>query len=417
MRKAVSPFTAALASLAAVSLLAGCGGGSSSSGPATLNWYVFKDKSGAYSEIAKTCSQRSRGRYEISVQLLPADADGQRQQLVRRLAAKDSSIDLMGMDVVWTGEFAEAKWIKPFPRAARAQISKDIFRAPLETATYRGRLYGAPFNTNVQILFYRKDLAPRPPRTWSEMIAMATRLPKSRYVEVQGGQYEGYTVWFNTMLNSAGGKVLAGGDKAGLGPPAVRALTVMKELAASPAADPSLSNAMEDQTSAAYSGGKAAFMLNYPDFYGTTEMESKEVFAKTGIAPYPGVDPGRPSRPTIGGINIGVASFGKHQAQAVEAATCMSSRASQKILAVKGRYAVSNATLYSDPAVLKAEPFAPVVRSSLEAASLRPVTPAYNDISLAIQKTLSPPGGIQPASSAKELKARIDQALKSGGLL
>ena len=404
--------------LAAVSLLAGCGGGSSSGGPATLNWYVFKDKSGAYAEIAKACSQSSGGRYKINIQLLPADADGQRQQLVRRLAAKDSSIDLMGMDVVWTGEFAEAKWIKPFPSAARAQISRDILPAPLQTATYRGRLYGAPFNTNVQILFYRKDLAPRPPQTWSQMIAMAKRLPaKSRYVEVQGAQYEGYTVWFNTMLNSAGGTVLAGREKAALGPPAARALTVMKELAASPAADPSLSNAMEDQTSGAYSGGKAAFMVNYPDFYGTTEMESKDVFAKTGIAPYPGVDAGRPSRPTIGGINIGVAAFGTHRPAAFAAATCMSSRSSQKILAVKGRYAVSNATLYSDPAVLKAEPFAPVVRTSLLRASLRPVTPAYNDISLAIQKTLSPPAGIKPASSAKELRSKIDQALKSGGLL
>jgi multiple sugar transport system substrate-binding protein len=417
MGRSLTGWLAALAPVAALLSLAGCGGSSSSRGPAALNWYVFKDKSGAYAEIAKTCSQQSAGRYRINIQLLPADADGQRQQLVRRLAAKDSSIDLLGMDVIWTGEFAEAKWIKPFAPATRAQISKDIFAAPLETASYRGKLYGAPFNTNVQILFYRRDLVPRPPTTWGEMIAAASRLPKSRYVEVQGAQYEGYTVWFNTMVNSAGGTILAGLEKAALGEPAVRALSVMKQLATSAAADPSLSNAMEDQTSAAYSGGKAAFMLNYPDFYGTTQMESKAVFDKTAIAPYPGIDAARPSRPTIGGINIGVGAFGKHKAQAAAAATCMSSRPSQKILAVKGRYAISNATLYGDPAVLRAEPFAPVVRTSLLRASLRPVTPAYNDISLAIQKTLSPPSAINPRSSAKELKAKIDKALKSGGLL
>jgi multiple sugar transport system substrate-binding protein len=417
MRRRGSSCLAALAPLAALLLLAGCGSSGSGKGPATLNWYVFKDKSGAYNAIAQRCSQQSRGRYKIAVQLLPADADGQRQQLVRRLAAKDSSIDLMGMDVVWTGEFAEAKWIKPFSPAARAQISQGLLPAPLATATYKGRLYGAPFNTNVQILFYRKDLVPRPPRTWSEMIATAKRLPKTRFVEVQGAQYEGYMVWFNTMLNSAGGKVLAGPEKAALGAPAVRALSVMKELATSPAADPSLSNAMEDQTSTAYSGGKAAFMVNYPDFYGTTQMESKAVFDKTGIAPYPGVDPGRPSRPTIGGINIGVGAFGKHQAESVQAATCMSSRASQMILAVKGRYAISNGTLYKDPAVLRAEPFAPVVQKSLLAASLRPASPAYSDISLAVQKTLSPPSAIKPSSSAQELKGKIDKALKSGGLL
>lgn len=33
---------------------------------------------------------------------------------MRRLAAKDPSIDLIGMDVTWTGEFAQAGWIKQF---------------------------------------------------------------------------------------------------------------------------------------------------------------------------------------------------------------------------------------------------------------------------------------------------------------
>jgi len=31
---------------------------------------------------------------------------------VRRLAAEDSDIDIIGMDVIWTAEFAQAKWIK-----------------------------------------------------------------------------------------------------------------------------------------------------------------------------------------------------------------------------------------------------------------------------------------------------------------
>jgi multiple sugar transport system substrate-binding protein len=39
---------------------------------------------------------------------LPADADQQREQIVRRLAARDSDIDVIGMDVIWTGEFATA---------------------------------------------------------------------------------------------------------------------------------------------------------------------------------------------------------------------------------------------------------------------------------------------------------------------
>jgi len=43
------------------------------------------------------------------------------------------------------------------------------------------------------------------------MIAMAVALAKQgkpHYVEIQGNQYEGITVWFNSLLASAGGSVL-----------------------------------------------------------------------------------------------------------------------------------------------------------------------------------------------------------------
>ena len=46
--------------------------------------------------------------------------------------------------------------------------------------------------------------------------------------------------------------------------------------------------------------------------------------------------------------------------------------------------------------VKKAYPFADLLRESIEAAAPRPVTPAYSDISLAIQKTFHPPDGIEP---------------------
>ena len=38
---------------------------------------------------------------------------------MRRLAAEDSDIDLIGMDVIWTAEFAEAGWILPVPEERR----------------------------------------------------------------------------------------------------------------------------------------------------------------------------------------------------------------------------------------------------------------------------------------------------------
>ncbi|MEA2300325.1 MAG: trehalose/maltose transport system substrate-binding protein, partial [Solirubrobacteraceae bacterium] len=60
-------------------LVSGCGGGgtSSAAGRASLNWYVFPEHSGAFDQAASDCSQASGGRYTISIQTLPSDADGQ----------------------------------------------------------------------------------------------------------------------------------------------------------------------------------------------------------------------------------------------------------------------------------------------------------------------------------------------------
>jgi multiple sugar transport system substrate-binding protein len=415
--------TARTAGVLCVGLLAlaaaSCGGGGGSKGgPATLNWYVFKDKSGAFDDIAKTCSKQSNGRYKISIQLLPADADGQREQLVRRLAAKDNSIDLIGMDVIWTAEFAEAGWIKPFPAALRARAEKDMVPAMIKTATYNGKLYGAPLNSNAQILFYRKDLVKQPPKTWDEMIAAARKLPGSKNkIEVQAAQYEGYTVWFNSMVNTAGGQILAGAKKAALGAPAERALAVMHTLATSPAADPSMSNQKEDETFAQFSGGKAAFMVNYPAFYAQLQKENKKLAKDVGIARWPAIDASRPSRTTIGGINLGIGANSKHAQQAFEAATCLNAPPQEQVLVTKGSFAPANAKIYDTPETLKAQPFAPLLKQAVLDASLRPQNPAYNDVSLAVQKTLSPPASINPKSSESDLKSKIDKALKSGGLL
>ncbi|MGZ8690893.1 MAG: hypothetical protein ACXWXI_10590, partial [Aeromicrobium sp.] len=99
--------TAAATALAA-SGLAAC---SSGSGGITLNLYGGASQTG-FDQIIKECNEAANGRYKIVGNLLPSDADGQREQLVRRLAAKDDSMDILGMDVIWTAEFAEAGWIR-----------------------------------------------------------------------------------------------------------------------------------------------------------------------------------------------------------------------------------------------------------------------------------------------------------------
>src|SRR3954470_4696644 len=141
--------TLALAALVA----AGCGGSSSSKGPTTVKWYVFKEAGGAFDAAAAKCTKDSGGRYKVEVVALPTDSDQQRELIVRRLAAKDKDLDVIGMDVNWTAEFAEAKWIVPWTGAHQAEAGNGVIPALLASARFKNQTWVAPYTTNTQLLW------------------------------------------------------------------------------------------------------------------------------------------------------------------------------------------------------------------------------------------------------------------------
>ena len=69
---------------------------------------------------------------------------------------------------------------------------------------------------------------------------MAVKMPKAGRIEIQGDAYEGYTVWFNSLIQSAGGQILESPTKVAMPEgPTKAALGVIQKLATSKAADPS----------------------------------------------------------------------------------------------------------------------------------------------------------------------------------
>jgi multiple sugar transport system substrate-binding protein len=410
--------------LCAVGLLAAglsaCGG--DDGGTTTLSWYTFPEPSGAFDAAAKGCSDASGGAYRIEIKDLPTTADGQREQLVRRLAAEDSDVDLMFMDVIWTAEFAEAGWLRPFDERVADQITSGVLAGPLATATYKDRLWGAPITSNTQLLWYRKDRVEDPPETWDQLIRAAEALPEGqRLVQAQGSRYEGLTVWFNALLTSAGGTVLEGeGDppKVAIGGDAtVRALKVLRDFSRSSAADPALSNSDENIGRLAFQTGSSSFMVNYPFIYPSAREEAPDVFKNLGWARYPGVEEGRPSKPPLGGGNIGIGAFTDHPAEAVDAARCLISPDNQIRYATDGGLPPTLDRLYDDEGLREVYPFADLLRDSINDAGPRPVTPANNDISRVIYTTIHPTRSIDPEGDADTLRDKVGQAVRSEGLL
>ena len=156
-----------------LSALAACGSDEGGGGRTAINWYVFNEPGGAYDAAVADCNEQAGGRYKINYVKLPTDANQQRELIVRRLAAKDDSIDLIGMDVIWTAEFAEAGLDPavggPAPRRGREGQARRARSRPCE---YKGKVWAIPFTSNTQLLWYRKDKVKPPPKdfTWDEMI-------------------------------------------------------------------------------------------------------------------------------------------------------------------------------------------------------------------------------------------------------
>jgi trehalose/maltose transport system substrate-binding protein len=437
----------ALAVLSAASTVSACGSGDNGR---MISLYTPASGAATFTAVAKRCTDQLGGRFTVQQFSLPRSSDDQRLQLARRLSGNDRTLDVMALDVIWTAEFADA--------------STDTLPGPLATATWKHRLYAAPLTTNTELLWYRPDLVDKPPATWTAMVDEATRLHAARkpsWIGVQANQGEGLVVWFNTLLESAGGRVLSDdGHKVSLtDTPAHRAATIsalriLKSVATAPGADPSITRTDPGTSRLAFEQGKSALEVNWPyalasmlenavkggvaflplnrrpDLAGSintvgafapTDQQfraaydaSKKVF---GFAPYPGVQPGQPAKVTIGGLNLSVAKTTRHKAEAYEAIRCLRDVQNEKYISLEGGLPAARTSLYSDPQFQAKYPMYNIIRQQLTNAAERIATPVYQAVSTRLSATLSPINQIDPERTADELAVQVQKAIDGRGLL
>jgi multiple sugar transport system substrate-binding protein len=456
---------AALAALTTASTVAACG---SSGGGIVINYYTPANEAQTFTAVANRCNEELGGRFRIQQVSLPKEADAQRLQLARRLTGNDKALDVMALDVVWTAEFAEAGWALPLSDdpsgRAEADATSNTLPGPLETAKWQDKLYAAPITTNTQLLWYRADLMDEPPTTWDGMVAEATRLHAAggpSWIAVQAKQYEGLVVWFNTLLQSAGGQVLSDDgntvtltDTPEHRAATVKALQIIKSVATAPGADPSVTQTDESTARLGFEQGKAALEVNWPyvlagllenavkggvaflplnkdpalagsineagTFSPTDEQfkaaydASKKVF---GFAPYPGVQPGESAKVTLGGLNLAVGKNTQHKAEAFEAIRCLRNIENQRYTSVEGGLPAVRTSLYDDPAFQAKYPQYAIIRDQLTNAAVRPATPVYQAVSTRISATLAPITDIDPERTADELADQVKKAIDGKGLI
>jgi multiple sugar transport system substrate-binding protein len=425
------PWSLAAVVAIAAALLAGCGG--AQAGGNTLTWYINPDN-GAQSRLAKKCTDESGGRYRIQTSTLPTAADAQREQLVRRLGAKDSSIDFMSLDPPFTAEFANAGYLRPFTDAEAGALRKGVLDAPLQSAIWKDKLVAAPFWANTQLLWYRKSAVRKlgvnptaPDFTWDQMIDAAARARMK--IGAQGARYEGFMVWVNALVQSAGGSVLtnneAGRDaEASIDSPAGRrAARIIRKFATSPVAAPALSTALEEESRTTFQSDQGAFMVNWPYVWAAMQegiakgQLDKKLLADVGWARYPRMSSNQESKPPLGGIHLAISRYGRHRDLAVAAVQCLTTAESQKQNMLDSGNPVANGEVYDDPDIIKKYPMASLIRESINAAGPRPLTPYYTDVSAAIQRSWHPPGSVTPQVTPGRSAKLIEDVLHDRVLL
>ena len=393
-----------------------------SSGPPGVVINLYGGASGTgFDKIIADCNQQAAGRYTIVGNLLPSDADGQRDQFVRRLAAQDAGMDLLGMDVTWTAEFAEAGWIRELTPEQKAQATKDTLGPPIQTATWKDKIYGIPRTTNVQLLWYRKSLVPTPPKTFDEMMAMSQQLKnqgKTYEIGFTAAQYEGYVVNINNLITGYGGTIVNQDSTAPtIDDKSVQAFTLLQKLATSGLTSPSLSNAQEPEVFADLQNERSAFSLNWPYVLSSMRKANPALVPDLGFAPYPTVKPGETPRVTLGGMNYAISTYSKHPNEAFDAGMCMRNEKNALSAALDGGDVPALATVFNDPEFIKAYPMKDVLLQELNNAVPRPPSPVYQNISTVLSTTLSPPASINPQANADQLRTSIQDAIDGKGIL
>jgi multiple sugar transport system substrate-binding protein len=403
---------------ASVVTLAACS--SDEGGVPVINLYGGASAAG-FDKIIAECNDAAQGKYRIVGNLLPSDADGQREQFVRRLAAKDTGLDLLGMDVTWTAEFAEAGWIREISGEAATAATEDTLEPTINTAKWKDKLYAIPKHTNVQLLWYRKSLVPDPPTTWDGVIQDAEKLKsegKPYVVGFTGAQYEGYVVGFNTILSSVGGTLVnEDSTKPTVNDKTIEALEILKKFATSGVASASLSNSQEPEVFAQLQTGQAAFAINWPYVLSAMRDANPEVAQDLGFARLPEFQDGEESRATLGGMNYAISTYSKHPDETLDAAMCLRTPEHQLQTALEAGDPPVAPSVYEDSKFQEAYPMYTVMLDELKTAVPRPVTPLYQNISTIVSTTLSPPSDINPQQTADKLESSIQDAIDGKGIL
>jgi multiple sugar transport system substrate-binding protein len=347
-----------------------------------------EDAAGATRKLVDRFNRR-QSRIVVKLYPLSSSTDAIHNTFVTSFMAKDAGIDVIAADVIWPPEFATAQWIEPldsyFPPKRRTQFLPMTIHA----CTYKKQIWAVPWFTDTGLLYYRKDLLNRPPRTWEELIRVSQAKMKQGAVSYgyvfQGNQYEGLVCNVLEFIWSNGGEVMEDERIAIHTPQAIVALKIMSDIVKSGICPKDVTGFQEEDGRLFFQDGKTLFLRSWPNVWALVNRPNSKIHGKVGIATLPIGPSGTVSKGCLGGWNLMINRRSRNKAAAWKFIEFMTGVASQKTNATIAGRLPTRYSVYQDPEVLRKNQyyrqFLPIILKSKP----RPISKVYPAISEIMQ--------------------------------
>jgi multiple sugar transport system substrate-binding protein len=376
----------------------------------TVTMCAGKDTTGALTEAIERFNEEHADQgLKVVKQELAADATEVRNQFIQRAQARSGECDVLQADIIWIAEFAQQGWLLDMSDYASARRDEFI-PSTLSSFDYDGKLWGLPQVTGAGLLYRRTDQAPEAPATWQELYEMAARESGFAF---QGAPYEGLTCNFVELSSAAGGRILSeDGTKAELDSPEnLEALELMVDGMKSGGAVKATVTYMEEPARLAFEAGKATFMRNWSYAYSLAKeaRRVKDVVEVTPLPPFEGGGAGG----VLGGNGPVIHSATDNPEGSMLWIDHWTSEETLTRNAAEHALPPTMPQIYDDPAVVETIPYADELRTAVENATSRPVSPVYSQISQAVYDNVNKAlaGQQSPKQALERGQEQIERAL------
>jgi multiple sugar transport system substrate-binding protein len=395
--------------------------------------------------------------FTVELQTSTWETQNQHDTYATKLAAKDGSIDIISMDVIWPPEFTAAGWLEPLD--FMEDIADEFLEAPILAGKYEGKHYGMPWFHDSAMLYYRTDIleyafdegiipANRPPATWAELHDWTEDMLADEdllsYFDAnhdqdlvgfvwQGREYEGMVCNFMEYLGGTGQYTfLNEDDTAGdFNSSNVRdTLEFMKSLLDDGVSPQAVLTYQEETSRAVWNAGNAIFHRNWPYCYrlsldDTFLNGSEGSYLGTnekpfGVVPMPPKDANvvEPRTSCLGGWQLGLNVYSDHKEEAKVFMKWLTDAEQQKTYLFENGQLPTRTAVYSDAAVLAdnstkyINELLPVFLKALP----RPVHPDYPELSAAIWAPLHSAlaGGMTIDKAVAKADEEVNEILEAG---